>query len=73
MGLRPTENVPTPITLVARRSQAAAIVAEASGLGLLTASLVVDLVDVTTAAMLGAVGLNSIEVRRAAASIWGEQ
>jgi hypothetical protein len=69
----PTENVPTPITLAARRAQAAAIVAEASGLGLLTASLVVDLVDVTTAAMLGAVGLRSIEIRSAAASIWGEQ
>jgi hypothetical protein len=69
----PTENVPTPITLAARRSQAAAIVAEASGLGLLTAALVVDLVDIATAATLGAAGLSSIEVRRAAAAIWGEQ
>lgn len=69
----PTENVPTPITLAARRSAAAAIVAEASGLGLLTASLVVDLVDVSTAAILGAVGLDQIEVRRAAAAIWGDR
>jgi hypothetical protein len=69
----PTENVPTPITLAARRATAAAIVAEVSGLGLLTASLVVDLVDVTTAAGLGAVGLNHIEIRRAAAALWAER
>jgi hypothetical protein len=49
----PTENVPTPITLAARRSAAAAIVAEVSGLGILTASLLVDIVDITTAAVLG--------------------
>ena len=68
----PTENVPTPITLTARRAAAAAIVADVSGLGLLTAGLIVDLVDVTTAAQLGAVGLSAIEVRRTAATIWGQ-
>ena len=33
----PTQNHPTPITLAARRMTAAAVVAEASGLGTLTA------------------------------------
>lgn len=65
----PAENRPTLTTIAARRSQAAAIVAEASGLGLLTASLVVDLVDVSTAAILGAVGLDHVEVHRTAAAI----
>jgi hypothetical protein len=68
----PTEHRTTPITLAARRATAAAIVAEASGLGILTAALVVDLVDVTTAAILGAVGLDHVEARQAAATIWGE-
>lgn len=68
----PTEHRPTPITLAARRSQAAAIVANITGLSPLTAALVVDLVDITTAGILGATGLDSVEVRRAAAAIWGE-
>jgi hypothetical protein len=65
----PTEHRTTPITLAARR--AAAVVAEASGLGLLTASLLVDVVDVMTAAALGSVGLDAVEIRRTAAAIWG--
>jgi hypothetical protein len=68
----PTANHPTPVTLAARRSQAAAVVAESSGLGLLTASLLVDVVDITTAAVLGSVGLDAVEIRRTAAAIWGE-
>jgi hypothetical protein len=48
-------------------------VAEASGLGVLTASLLVDVVDLTTAAILGSVGLDTVEVRRTAAVIWGER
>jgi hypothetical protein len=68
----PTQHHPTPITLAARRTTAAAVVAEASGLGLLTASLLVDVVDITTAATLGSVGLDAIEIRRAAAAIWGQ-
>ena len=67
----PTQNVPTPITLAARRATAAAVVAEASGLGILTASLLVDVVDLTTAAILGSVGLDAVEIRRTAAAIWG--
>lgn len=67
----PTENLPTPITLAARRAQATALVVEVSGLTSLTAALVVDIVDVTTAAALGSIGLSSIEVRRVAAAIWG--
>jgi hypothetical protein len=67
----PTQNHPTPITLAARRMTAAAVVAEASGLGTLTASLLVDVVDITTAATLGSVGLDAVEIRRAAAAIWG--
>ena len=69
----PTENVPIPITLAARRSQAAVIVAEATGLGILTAALLVDVVDVSTAAILGSVGLDRVEIRRVAATVWGEQ
>jgi hypothetical protein len=61
-----------PITLAARRSQAAAAVAEASGLGILTAGLLVDVVDLATAAILGSVGLDAVEIRRTAAVIWGE-
>ena len=68
----PTQNVPTPITLAARRATAAAVVAEASGLGILTASLLVDVVDLTTAAILGSVGLDAVEIRRTAAAIWGD-
>ena len=68
----PTENHPTPITLAARRSTAAAVVADASGLGILTAALLVDLVDISTAAILGAVGLDAVEIRRTAAAIWGD-
>jgi hypothetical protein len=68
----PTEHRPTPITLAERRAAAAALVGSASGLSPLTAALVVDLVDVSTAAILGHVGLDAIEVRRAAATIWGE-
>ena len=67
----PTENHPTPITLPARRATAAAIVAEASGLGILTAGLLVDVVDVATAAVLGSVGLDHVEMRRAAAAVLG--
>jgi hypothetical protein len=69
----PTQNHPTPITLAARRSQAAAVVAEASGLGPLTASLLVDVVDVTTAAVLGSVGLDAVEIRRTAAALWSDR
>ena len=68
----PTQHHPTPITLSARRMTATAVVAEASGLGVLTAALLVDAVDLTTAAILGSVGLDAIEIRRAAAAIWGE-
>ena len=46
---------------------------DASGLSILTAGLVVDLIDVSTAAILGAVGLDQIEIRRTAATIWGER
>jgi hypothetical protein len=69
----PTENVPTPITLSGRRATAAAIVAEASGLGILTASLLVDVIDVVTAGALGSVGLDHVEVRRVAAALWGDR
>ena len=69
----PTQHHPTPITLAARRITAAAVVAEASGLGILTASLLVDAVDITTAALLGSVGLDAVEIRRTAAAIWGER
>jgi hypothetical protein len=67
----PTENHPTLITLPARRATAAAIVAEASGLGILTAGLLVDVVDVAIAAVLGSVGLDHVEIRRSAAAVWG--
>ena len=69
----PTQNHPTPITLAARRSTAAALVAEASGLSILTAGLVVDLVDITTAAVLASVGLDDVEIRRTAAAIWADR
>jgi hypothetical protein len=69
----PTDNHPTPITLAARRSQAAAIVAEVSGLGILSAALLVDVADVATAAILGTVGLDHVEIRRVAAALWGER
>ena len=69
----PTENVPTPITLPARRATAAAIVAEASGLGNLTAGLMVDVLDVVTASALGSVGLDHVEIRQVAAALWGER
>jgi hypothetical protein len=59
----PTEHNRTPITLAARRATAAAVVAEASGLGVLTAALLVDCVDLVTAAILGSVGLDAVEVR----------
>ena len=36
----------------------------------LTAGLVVDLVDVATSAILGFVGLDALEIRRAAVAIW---
>jgi hypothetical protein len=38
--------------------------ADACGLGFVTASLLVDVVDLTTAAILGSVGLDAAEVRR---------
>jgi hypothetical protein len=69
----PTENHPTPITLPARRATAAAIVAEASGLGILTATLLIDVVDVVTAGALGSVGLDHVEIRRVAATLWGDR
>jgi hypothetical protein len=69
----PMEHRTTPITLAERRSAAAAIVAEASGLGILAASLLIGDVDVMTAAALGSVGLDAVEIRRTAAAIWGER
>ena len=58
---------PTPITLPARglpRQPSS----RASGLAILTAGL---LVDVATAAVLGSVGLDHVEMRRAAAAVLG--
>jgi len=69
----PTENRPTPITLASNRARAAAMVADTTGLHVLTAGLVVDLVDVVTTAILGLTGLDSVEIRRTAATIWGER
>jgi hypothetical protein len=63
----------TPITLAAPPVQAAAIVAEATGLGFLTAALLVDVVDIVTAAILGSVGLDAVEIRRAVATLWGDR
>lgn len=68
----PSENLPIPVSLAARRASAAAIVSEHTGLSILTASLLVDVMDVCTAGILGAVGLNSIEIRHVAATVWGE-
>jgi hypothetical protein len=68
----PAGSQPTPITLAARRAAAAAIVAERTGLPMLTAAVVVDQVDVVTVALLGSVGLGLVEIRRVAATIWGE-
>jgi hypothetical protein len=68
----PTEHRTTPISLAERRAAAAALVGSASGLSPLTAALVVDIVDVTTAAILGHVGLDAIEIRRTAATVWGD-
>jgi hypothetical protein len=42
------------------------------GLSILTAALLVDVVEVTTAAALGSAGLEHIEIRRIAAAVWGE-
>lgn len=66
----PTQKVPTPITITAQRTRAASMVAGLTGLSPLTAGLLVDTVDVSTAAILGQVGLSPVEVRRVAAAIW---
>jgi hypothetical protein len=36
-------------------------------------ALLVDMVDISTAAILGSVGLDRVEIRRVAAPVWGEQ
>jgi hypothetical protein len=66
----PTQNVPTPITTAQHRAVATEVVAEASGLSPLGAALLVDAVDVATAAILGSIGLSVPEVRQAAAALW---
>jgi hypothetical protein len=43
----------------------------ASGLAILTAGLLADVVDVATAAVLGSVGPDDVEMRRAAAAVLG--
>lgn len=63
--------IPSPSPSL-RRATAAAIVAEASGLGILTAGLLVDVLDVVTAGALGSVGLDHVEIRRVAAALWGD-
>ena len=69
----PTENLPTPVSLAARRSSAAAIVSERSGVSILTAALLVDTLDICTAGILANVGLNAVEIRQVAAAVWGER
>jgi hypothetical protein len=66
----PTENHPTPITLSARRSQAAAIAVEASGLGTSPPACWSTSSTFVTAGALGSVGLSHVEIRRVAAALW---
>ena len=66
----PEQNVPSPITRADRRAAATQALATASGLPLLTSSLLVDAADVIVWALFAHLGADDIAVRRIADELW---